>query len=559
MANTDDDRPTPSGELPLIYALVSLSLVIGALSAWLSRSAMNPDGISYLDLSDRLMAGDFRGVVNGYWGPMYPALLAVIRFIMHPAAQFEFRAVHAANFISFVFGLITFSLFLRELLARAPSEPWRRKALILWGYGLFLWSSIAQVTVAIVTPDLLLSAFVWLLAFLVLKASEDRSLFSVALGAVCAIAFLTKSVMFPIAIPILLAGLPRRHIVRAALLSLLAFACVAGPWIGALSNQKGRLTFGDTGKLAYALFVDNVAYYTHWHGAPAGSGTPIHPTRQIFERPAVFEFNGPIQATYPPWFDPSYWNEGMRTHFDLRGHIRSSIETVKTYYVLFAKTQWGFVGLAILLVLTGWRRNLPPDALRIGIPAVLALCLYGVLHVEGRYVGPFMVLLFLAMLLSVDVDWRVLRGVTAVVVISLVVATTVEVMKQYPARSALPPEWPIAAGLHANGLRDGDGVASVGTIIGSAWPRLARVHVVAEVPMMAVNDFWNAPPDTQQRLFDALRRAGARVLVGTVPDTCQAGAGWTKIPGTNTSYLFLDRAMNVNRGTAATRSRVSAR
>jgi hypothetical protein len=327
---------------------------------------------------------------------------------------------------------------------------------------------------------------------------------------------------------------------------------VAGPWIGALSRQKGRLTFGDTGKLAYALFVDDIAYYTHWHGVPAGSGTPVHPTRQIFERPAVFEFNGPIQATYPPWFDPSYWNEGMRTHFDLRGHIRSSIETVKTYYVLFSKTQWAFAGLAILLVLTG-RRRLPADALRIGIPAAAALALYGVLHVEGRYVGPFMVLLFLAMLLSADVDWRVLRGVTAVVVISLLVATIVELMKQYPSRSALPPEWPIAAGLHANGLHDGDGVASVGTIIGSAWPRLARVHVVAEVPSIAVNEFWNAPAETQQHLFDALRRAGARVLVGTVPDTCESTAGWTRIPGTNTSYRFLSPE------TAAMPSHASAR
>src|SRR5437763_1966635 len=140
MATTDDDRPTPSGELPLISALASLSLLIGALSAWFSRSDMNPDGISYLDLSDRWMAGNFHGIVNGYWGPVYPALLAAVRFILRPAAQFEFRAVHAANFVAFVIGLITFTLFLRELLARSASDPGRRKALILWGFGLFLWS-----------------------------------------------------------------------------------------------------------------------------------------------------------------------------------------------------------------------------------------------------------------------------------------------------------------------------------------------------------------------------------------------------------------------------------
>lgn len=541
MPDTDNGLSRSPFEFRLITAIVSLSLAIGAVSAWLSRSDMNPDGISYLDLSDRWMAGDFGGVVNGYWSPLYPALLAAVRFVVRPAAQFEFRAVHAANFVAFVFGLVTCSLFIRELLARSASEPWRRTSLVLWGYGLFLWSSVSQVTLSIVTPDLLLSALIWLLALLVLKAADGRPFFSVALGIACGIAFLTKSVMFPIAIPILCAGLPRRRILRAAVLSLLAFACVAGPWIEALSKQKGRPTFGDTGTLAYGLFVDGIPYYTHWHGEPAGSGLPAHPTRRIFEHPTVFEFNGPIQATYPPWFDPSYWNEGVRTHFEIRGHVRAAIETTKTYYVLFAKTQWAFAALAILLALTRRRRDTIQDAFRIGLPALAALCLYGVLHVEGRYVGTFMALLFIATFLIIDVEQRILRSVSIVVAISLLIASTVEVIKQYPSRSPLPPQWPIAATLEADGLRGGDGIAGVGTMIGHYWPRLMRARVVAEVPQNAVADFWNATPETRRRVFDLLRRSGAKVLVGAFPDPCAAEAGWRRIPGTDTWYLFLDR------------------
>ena len=114
-------------------------------------------------------------------------------------------------------------------------------------------------------------------------------------------------------------------------------------------------------------------------------------------------------------------------------------------------------------------------------------------------------------------------------------------IKQYPTRSSLPFEWSIAAGLGAQGLRNGDGVASVGTMIMHVWPRLVRARVVAEVPQGEVTAFWNAAPDTQRRVFDALRGAGAKVLVGTVPDSCSTAAGWTRIPGTSTSYLFLDR------------------
>jgi hypothetical protein len=544
MTDNDNGALRPRNELPLMTVMISLSLLIGAVSAWLTRSDMNPDGISYLDISDRWLAGDLGGVVNGYWSPLYPALLAAVRFVMRPAAQFEFRAAHVANFVVFVIGLITFSVLIRELLARSSWEPWRRNLLILWGYGLFLWSSAGQVNLSIVTPDLLVSASVWLVAFLALKASDDRPLFSAALGVASAIAFLVKSVMFPIGLVFLVAGIPRRRWLRAAIVSSLAFVCVAGPWIGSLSKQKGRFTFGDTGKLVYALYVDDVGYYTHWHGEPAGSGTPIHPTRKVFEHPTVYEFNGPVAGSYPPWDDPSYWNEGLRTHVDIRGHVRATIETVKTYYVLFVKTQWAFAGLLMLLVLTGWRRGLLTTAdstLRIGLPAVFALLLYAVLHVEGRYVGFFMVLLFIAMFLLVDVERRVFRVVSAVVVTSLLVATLVEVIKQYPTRSSLPAEWPVAAALDAGGLHNGDGVASVGIMIGHNWPRLLRTRVVAEVPQYSVDDFWNAAPETQQRVFDVMRHAGAKVVVGTVPSACTPATGWTRVSGTDTSFLFLDR------------------
>ena len=89
-AAASDDKPF---RLPrLVAAMISLSLLIGAVSAWLTRAEMNPDGISYLDLSDRWMAGDFRGVVNAYWSPLYPALLAVVRRTRRTDSHFRSSA-----------------------------------------------------------------------------------------------------------------------------------------------------------------------------------------------------------------------------------------------------------------------------------------------------------------------------------------------------------------------------------------------------------------------------------------------------------------------------------
>jgi hypothetical protein len=62
--------------------------------------------------------------------------------------------------------------------------------------------------------------------------------------------------------------------VRGLLLSALLFVAVSSPFITALSKQKGRLTFGDSGRLAYASIVSPGSPQVHWQGEPAGGGIP---------------------------------------------------------------------------------------------------------------------------------------------------------------------------------------------------------------------------------------------------------------------------------------------
>jgi hypothetical protein len=537
------DQTPSEQELPFpkraALTMVILACVMGAIAAWLTRGAMNPDGISYLDLSDQWLKHPFRGVVNGYWSPLYPLVLALFRFIIRPSAEYEFQVVHLANFAIYLAALAAFAFFVRELLRRRPLSASTRSWWILWLFALFLWASITQITLAVVTPDLLLSAFVWLMAALALRSSEGRLGAACALGVVCGLAYLTKSVMFVIGIGFILAGLPRRGAVRAFLVAGSAYAIVIAPWIVALSIDKGRPTFGDTGKLAYALFIDDYQYYTHWHGEPEGSGVPVHPTAVLFEHPRLFGFGEPFHVTYAPWFDPSYWNEGMRPHFSLRGHVRAAFETGKTYYVHLAKTQWAFCGLLILILLTSGerRRENATVALRCGGPAIFGLLVYGVLHVEGRYVGALLVLLFAAMLLLVEVDSRVRRATAAVVTVSLIAYCAAELVKEAGAGAGIPAQWPVAAALAKEGLRQGDAVASVGTTISHSWPRLARVRVVAETPDDCV--FWTADANTQRAVLERARSAGARAMVSSTPPCVTPGEGWRLLPNTNVWYRSL--------------------
>src|SRR4026209_1598143 len=98
--------------------MVILACLFGAIGAWLMRGAMNPDGISYLDLSDQWLEHPFRGVVNGYWSPAYPLVLALFRFVLRPSPGHEFQVVHLANFAIYLVALLTFSFLVSELLRK---------------------------------------------------------------------------------------------------------------------------------------------------------------------------------------------------------------------------------------------------------------------------------------------------------------------------------------------------------------------------------------------------------------------------------------------------------
>src|SRR6185436_10250189 len=60
--------PTPSyrrlGE-PDLLAIVAA--VLCGVHAWLAGFALNPDGVSYLDLANRVALGDWASLVQGYW------------------------------------------------------------------------------------------------------------------------------------------------------------------------------------------------------------------------------------------------------------------------------------------------------------------------------------------------------------------------------------------------------------------------------------------------------------------------------------------------------------
>ena len=69
---------------------VSFCLVL--LDRWDNRDLFNPGGITYLDMADAYLRGEWRAALIGLWSPLYPGLLALMMFFFNPAGQWEFTA-----------------------------------------------------------------------------------------------------------------------------------------------------------------------------------------------------------------------------------------------------------------------------------------------------------------------------------------------------------------------------------------------------------------------------------------------------------------------------------
>src|ERR1041385_6100136 len=86
--------------------LAIVGIAAAAIQASLSRNYLSsPDGVSYLDIADSYLRGDWHSAVNAYWSPLYSWLLAAVLFIFKPSGQNEFAVVKVVNFLAFLLAL----------------------------------------------------------------------------------------------------------------------------------------------------------------------------------------------------------------------------------------------------------------------------------------------------------------------------------------------------------------------------------------------------------------------------------------------------------------------
>ena len=306
-----------------------------------SPYALDGDGMAYMDVADLIRAHHWAGVVNGYWHPFYPALLSIAQRVFHTTRANELHAYYILNYLIFLASVVAMLAFVSALVnlrrrmtpnadQNAGATPLLgMEALQLLGVALLVIATGRELSMATVRPDALLQALM-LAAFAMLLQSfvSESLIYAPAMGFFFGLAYLTKSFAFlialiSIALMMLFQGWVQKRkpvrVIAAGALAFVVFAAIAGPYIGALSRQKHRFDFGDSGALNYAWYVSGTVKMHIEPSMSADFGSAkvnlIHPEQQLLAQPGIYSYRAEPYGTYPAWFDPTYFHERIMPVF----------------------------------------------------------------------------------------------------------------------------------------------------------------------------------------------------------------------------------------------------
>lgn len=548
-------------EQRLRMACWGVALLLGAIDAWALRYQLNPDGVSYLDLADAFIRQGCAGLVNAYWSPIYASLLGGGLKIAGPAGRWDAPAGHFINFVIYLAALASFDFFLRGVLEarrRIEEKSAEKGAMLLpeWaflslGFALFTWTSLSLVTLSTLTPDLCVATFIYLVSGLVVRIHLGRANWTtfLALGVALGFGYLAKTVLFLMAFVFLgvaaalaVRRLGARTAAPRVAISLLVFLMVASPLVLALSRAQGRWTFGESGRINYGWYADHLPLYGE--GEPYATPGALHPIHQLLSSPPVYEFATPIQGTYPLWDDPAYWWQGEQVHFDWHAQFEAIKVNVAQCYQILVVGQAGLIAaLAVLLVFAAGRRWSVRELLGhwyLWIPALAGVGMYVPVHLESRFIAGEVALFWTAILLGIRLPpspeaRRVAHAATIAMLLTLGLQLGWQAIDDIkvgvPGAGKVQIE--VADALKKQGLEPGDKVAVAGNGFSSFWARTARVSIIAEVPDYSDGSFWwAADPSVRARVFQALARSGAKLVVADRVPVPDWSADWQSLGDT---------------------------
>ena len=210
----------------------------------------------------------------------------------------------------------------------------------------------------------------------------------------------------------------------------------------------------------------------------------------------------PISGTYPPWYDPSYWHDGIHTHIGVQRQVRTSLLAVAECGLILFSPSMGFavtIPLMFLYLLSPNIRRCLARANRnwvLWLPALAGIGLYSLVVIIPRYVAGLVCVIWVVGFAGVRLpdsrESRRLIAGTAVVIAALTCLVAVWQISRALDSSvfaqddvATPECADVAESLVRSGIRPGDKIAVIAPWLfpsrqGAYIARLARIQIIAE-------------------------------------------------------------------------------
>ena len=540
----------PVGVAAVRAAFWALGIVLAGVQAWAFRYYVSADAISYLDMSDGVMPGEsWHRLINGVWSPLYPLLLGIVRRTFNIYASNEIAAGHLLNLGFFLFAFLCFEFLLSKVVRRIPSgaslPAW---AISCLAYSLFLWASISKISLTSLRADMLMSGFVYLAAGILLNMQGRQARWReyCNLGLVLGIGTLAKSPMLPLGVFVVAVSLFAvqnwRSALKMAASSLLIFLATGSLYFVPLSIAQGHFTLGESAAFNYLVYVNRARPMWYMQEPGSASGRFSHSPEKIFSTPTAYGFTHSSLVTHPLRFDPSDWVRGVRPRFVLRDQVRGCIASIRKLIGLLAGLT-PVVLLALTLVIVSWKRRRLSTSLKsawsVWLVGFTGCVMYVPMHVEPRYVGAFLALFWLGLILSFELPGtlgrRLANASTIVVVAGLTVPLIVgDGMRYLESRRIANADAEAAAELARLGIGPGEKVARISpTVTDLGIERIARVEVVAEVGIGDSARFWSSSRDTQDAILNLFASRGATVVIATLTEPVpKIRPEWTRLGST---------------------------
>lgn len=381
---TPPSHSPPDIGAPLVNHLACAAAILAAAAfAWITRDQVNPDGVAYLDLARAVRRGDLASFVQGYWSPLYPVLLAVAG----PSAAMA----HGVNAVVMSAGAVLLHRRLVGAGAVAVAAVW----------AAYLVASLVLVRISAVTPDLLLLVCMvgWWGALWGSPAPRP-----VVAGAWAGAGFLAKTSLWPwliVGTAILYwrePGWRDRRMVGRYLLPLLALVAL---WVGPMSLEAGRPTFGVTGSLNACWFLRGCDSQTpdgHEGNHAAYVEVPVPGMGAL----SIARFDT-SPWTYAPWSDPDAWARGVQSQSSTPLTVSHYAGIVLTNLWLAVRWSLSYMLIGPLLALflaarwsggrVSWRGRLTSPVVLL---AVAGIAQFVAVQAVTRTLAPFAFLLVVA-------------------------------------------------------------------------------------------------------------------------------------------------------------------